>query len=241
MAAEGPDAVAEALDEVITAVQDAATADEVTFVATDIDEDGGKVVLATGVPSTGADDEGRMVRCLRRIADRGLPLPIQMGVNRGHVFVGEVGMAYRSTFSVMGDTVNTAARLMAAAPPGAVYASAAVLERSHTAFTTTALPPLHVKGKAAPLQAVAVGAEVGHRAPSEDGVLPFVGRLAEQEALRHHLDEVVAGRGGAVVVEGEAGVGKSRLVAEVLRPYASLLRRPRSGQHASPSGASRTA
>ena len=221
MAAEGPDAVAEALDEVITAVQDAATADEVTFLATDIDEDGGKVVLATGLPSTGADDEGRMVRCLRRIADRGLPLPIQMGVNRGHVFVGEVGMAYRSTFSVMGDTVNTAARLMAAAPPGAVYASAAVLERSHTAFTTTALPPLHVKGKAAPLQAVAVGAEVGHRAPSEDGVLPFVGRLAEQEVLRHHLDEVVAGRGGAVVVEGEAGVGKSRLVAEVLRPYAS--------------------
>ena len=219
MAAEGPDAVADALDEVITAVQDAAAADEVTFLATDIDEDGGKVVLATGLPSTGADDEGRMVRCLRRIADRGLPLPIQMGVNRGHVFVGEVGMAYRSTFSVMGDTVNTAARLMAAAPPGAVYASAAVLERSRTAFTTTALPPLHVKGKAAPLQAVAVDAEVGHQAPSEDGVLPFVGRLAEREALRHHLDEVVAGRGGAVVVEGEAGVGKSRLVAEVLRPY----------------------
>ena len=219
MAAKGPDAVAEALDELITAVQDAATADEVTFLATDIDEDGGKVVLATGLPSTGADDEGRMVRCLRRIADRGLPLPIQVGVNRGHVFVGEVGMAYRSTFSVMGDTVNTAARLMAAAPPGAVYASAAVLERSHTAFATTALPPLHVKGKAAPLRAVAVGAEVGHQAPSEDGVLPFVGRLAEREALRHHLDEVTAGRGGAVVVEGEAGVGKSRLVAEVLRPY----------------------
>ena len=58
MAAGGPDAVAEALDEVITAVQDAATADEVTFLATDIDEDGGKVVLATGLPSTGADDEG---------------------------------------------------------------------------------------------------------------------------------------------------------------------------------------
>jgi class 3 adenylate cyclase len=79
MAARGPDAVAEALDEVITAVQDAATADEVTFLSTDIDEDGGKVVLATGLPSTGADDEGRMVRCLRRIADRGLSLPIQMG------------------------------------------------------------------------------------------------------------------------------------------------------------------
>ena len=182
-----------------------------------------------------------MVRCLRRIADRGLPLPIQMGVNRGHVFVGEVGMAYRSTFSVMGDTVNTAARLMAAAPPGAVYASAAVLERSHTAFTTTALPPLHVKGKAAPLQAVAVGAEVGHRAPSEDGVLPFVGRLAEQEALRHHLDEVVAGHGGAVVVEGEAGRGQEPARGRgapplrVVRPTAPV------GSARSPSGASRTA
>jgi class 3 adenylate cyclase/tetratricopeptide (TPR) repeat protein len=221
MAAEGPDAVAEALDEVITAVQDAATADDVTFLSTDIDEDGGKVVLATGLPSTSADDEGRMVRCLRRIADRGLPLPIQIGANRGHVFVGEVGMAYRSTFSVMGDTVNTAARLMAAAPPGAVYASAALLERSPTAFATTALPPLQVKGKSAPLQAVAVGAEVGHRATSEDGVLPFVGRLAEQEEVRRHLEEVVAGHGGAVAVEGETGVGKSRLVAEAIRPYAS--------------------
>ena len=226
MAAEGPDAVAEALDEVITAVQDAATADDVTFLATDIDEDGGKVVLATGLPSTGADDEGRMVRCLRRIADRDLPLPIQIGANRGHVFVGEVGMAYRSTFSVMGDTVNTAARLMAAAPPGAVFASAALLERSHTAFATTALPPLHVKGKAAPLQAVAVGAEVGRRATSEDGVLPFVGRLAERDELRRHLDEVVDGKGGAVVVEGEAGVGTSRLVAEVVRPYATSVDGP---------------
>ena len=64
----GPDAVAEALDEVITAVQDAATPRSVTFLATDIDEDGGKVILATGVPPAQADDEGRMLRC--RAPDR---------------------------------------------------------------------------------------------------------------------------------------------------------------------------
>jgi class 3 adenylate cyclase/tetratricopeptide (TPR) repeat protein len=220
LAADGPDSVADALEQIIGAVQTAAEASDVTFLATDIDEDGGKIMLATGVPSTGADDEGRMLRCLRRIADSPLPLPIRMGVNRGHVFTGEVGMVYRSTFSVMGDTVNTAARLMAAAPPGSVYAGADVVERARTSFASSALEPLTVKGKAAPLRAFAVGPEVGRRTPTDDRALPFVGREAERAALHHHLDQVVAGKGGLVMIEGDAGVGKSRLVSEVLHECA---------------------
>ena len=74
-------------------MQDAADAEGVTFLATDIDEDGGKVILAAGVPRDAGDDEGRMLRCA---APRS-PTPdcrcrSTIGVNRGHVFAGEVGM-----------------------------------------------------------------------------------------------------------------------------------------------------
>ena len=59
-----------------------------------------------------------MLRALRRIADAGLPLPLQLGVARGHVFAAEVGVADRAAYSAMGDTTNTAARIMSTAPPG---------------------------------------------------------------------------------------------------------------------------
>ena len=60
--ARGPDAVAEALDEVVSRAQESADAEAVTFLASDIDEGGFKIILATGVPTSGADDEGRMLR-----------------------------------------------------------------------------------------------------------------------------------------------------------------------------------
>ena len=59
-----------------------------------------------------------MLRALRRIADADLPLPLQLGVNRGHVFAAEVGVDERAAYSAMGDTTNTAARIMSTAPPG---------------------------------------------------------------------------------------------------------------------------
>ena len=109
----------------IGSIQDACDAEMVTFLATDIDEDGGKVVLAAGAPATQEDDEGRVLRTVRRIADVPTELDLHVGVNRGHVFSGAVGMPFRSTYTVMGDTVNVAARLMAAAPPGEIYATPA--------------------------------------------------------------------------------------------------------------------
>jgi class 3 adenylate cyclase len=57
-----------------------------------------------------------MLRAVRRIAEAGTSFPLKIGVNRGHVFAGEIGTEFRSTYTVMGDTVNLAARLMAAAP-----------------------------------------------------------------------------------------------------------------------------
>src|SRR5204863_3375966 len=123
MATEGADAVAAALDELATAVQTAAEEEGVAFLATDIDQDGGKFILVSGVPRSQEDDEGRLMRAVRRIADADSVLPLKIGVHRGHVFAGIVGAPHRAAFTIMGDTVNLAARLMSAAPQGEIYAT----------------------------------------------------------------------------------------------------------------------
>ena len=106
--------------------------ESVTFLASDIDANGGKIILTTGVPVTLEDDEGRLLRATRRIAEVSQPLPVRIGVNRGHVFAGDIGTEYRRTFTVMGDTVNLAARLMAAAQPGELLATGTVLDQART-------------------------------------------------------------------------------------------------------------
>ena len=139
-------------------MQAAADEHEVTFLGTDIDHDGGKIILVAGVPRAMGDDEERMLGAVRRIADGTRRLHVRIGVHRGPIFAGDVGPRYRRTYTVMGDTVNLAARLMARAEPGQILATPAVLDRSRASFDTTGLEPFYVKGKRHPVQAFAVGA-----------------------------------------------------------------------------------
>ncbi len=214
LADEGPEATASVLHETVTAVQAAVDAEKVTFLASDLDDNGGKIILVTGVPTAGEDHEGRMLRALRRIADCQLRLDLQIGVNRGHVFAGEIGAEFRRTYTVMGDTVNLAARLMAAAPRGAILSTVEVLDRSYTLFATEAVPPFRVKGKSAPVQAYALGRALGANREARS-TLPFVGREADIEKLEAALASAQAGRGRVVLVEADRGLGKSRLVDEL--------------------------
>jgi class 3 adenylate cyclase len=105
-------------------------AEDITLLTVDIDKDGGKLFLGSGVPLATEDDEGRMLRAMRRLVDAHTPLPLQVGVNRGYVFVAEVGTPRRAAYSAMGDTTNTAARICAKAPPGELYAHPSVLVHS---------------------------------------------------------------------------------------------------------------
>ena len=161
--------------------------EDVTFLASDIDANGGKLILGAGVPTARDDDEGRMLRAACTILDTPLAPPVKIGVNRGHVFAGEIGAEFRRTFTVMGDTVNLAARLMAAAAPGQLYTTAEVLDRSRSLFVAEALEPFYVKGKAKPVQAYAVGETTGVRSV-ETSTLPFVGRDDELHGLRDALE-----------------------------------------------------
>jgi class 3 adenylate cyclase/predicted ATPase len=217
LAGPGPDALAEALHRTVTLVEGALAPEAVTMLATDLDSDGGKFFLGSGIPTAFEDNEGRMLRALRAIADADSPLPLQLGVNRGHVFAAEVGIPERGAYTGMGDTTNTAARICAKAPAGKLYAHPAVLEHSRTRFAVEPAGPFPMKGKAVPLLVYDVGEELGTREEAvSEARLPFLGRDAELAEVREVLGAALAGEGGVLTVAGGTGMGKTRLVREVL-------------------------
>ena len=216
----GPDRVAADLEALVQSVQDVAERHEVTFLATDVNVDGGKIILVAGVPRRAGDDEARVLTVVREVLDRGSTLSLRAGVTNGRVFTGDFGPFYRRTYSIAGDCVNLAARLMANAGPGQLLTTGEVLARSRTSFDVTELAPLVVKGKREPVHAFAVGspADAGR---AEVLQLPLIGRDAELAALRTSYDAAAEGQGGAVEIVGDAGMGKSRLLDELLRDVAA--------------------
>jgi class 3 adenylate cyclase/tetratricopeptide (TPR) repeat protein len=212
---KGPAALAEALDHAVRNVQHACADHDVTFFETDINRDGGKIMLTAGAPRSADHDEERMLRVARQVLDRAGRLPLRIGINRGHVFAGDFGPSFRRTFSVKGDAINLAARVMGKAVPGQALATTEVVARSQTLFSTTELPPFMVKGKSQPVRAVAIGELIGAR-NEERATLPLIGRTDEMAVLGQALDDVRTGQGLLVDVVGEPGIGKSRLVAELL-------------------------
>src|SRR5204863_1562554 len=124
---------------------------------------------------------------------------IKAGVNRGRVFAGFLGSTDRHTYTVMGDPVNLAARLMTKAEPGQVVVSVEVVDSGRAEVRSKALPPFLVKGKSEPIAAVVVEeVTAGRRAVPALTQLPMVGRAHEVEELRTWLAEVAEGRGRAV-------------------------------------------
>jgi class 3 adenylate cyclase/tetratricopeptide (TPR) repeat protein len=215
LAADGAERVTDDLDELIRVVQHATTRHGVTFFETDISKDGGKIMLIAGAPATTGRDEEAMLRAARQIVDAGCRIPIRIGVNSGRVFAGNFGPPYRRTYSVKGDAVNTAARIMGKAELGEFLATEATLVRSRTAFEHEPRGPFTLKGKAQPLSAFAVGNPQAERR-DRGSLPPLIGRDAELAELDRALEAVRAGRGTIVELIGEPGVGKSRLVDELL-------------------------
>ena len=221
----GPKAAAEALHRVISTVEAACEQHDVSFLASDVDVDGGKLILTGGAPKATGNDEERMLLALRKIVGTTLPLAIRIGVHRGAVFAGDIGPAFRRSYTVMGDAVNLAARLMAEASPGNVYATADVLDRSSTLFEMTQLEPFSVKGKTQPIQAWSVGRAEGSRTRQVSlQRLPLTGRNAELGIMRKGFASARSGAGRLIDVVGEVGVGKTRLL-EALRDAATGFRK----------------
>ncbi|MET0563717.1 MAG: tetratricopeptide repeat protein [Gaiellaceae bacterium] len=222
----GPDELADALQALVTGAQQVADEHGVTFLETDIDRDGGKIVLVAGAPQTEGEDEERIIRTARGIADLETPLPLRLGVSRGRVFSGEVGAEFRRTYTILGTTAALAARLMGKAKPGQLLTTPDTLERARSAFETTTLEPLTLKGIAEPVTALDVhsvrGVEAQVPAAAEQE-LPFVGRERERAVLSAAVAPVRAGFGTLVELVGEPGIGKSRLAYDLLEQCGDML------------------
>jgi class 3 adenylate cyclase len=212
---QGADHVAAALDETVSAIQDACDEHGVTFLYIDSDIDGGKAVLVAGAPEGHHDDEARLLRGLDAIRSKALPFPVRYGLHRGRLFAVDIGSSQRRAYTVMGDTVNLAARLMARARPGQIVASEQAIATSRPGLAVEPLPLFRVKGREEPVSAAIV---TGLTAPAESTAPPeFIGRLPELTSLRKAIASLREGTGSHVHITGDAGVGKTHLAREALR------------------------
>lgn len=147
----------------------------------------------------------------------GVDFAIRVGLNTGPVVVGEVGSNLVYEYTAMGDAVNLAARMQAAAAPMTALITENTYRFVAPLFETTDLGLISVKGKTEPVQAYEVSGF--KRTPGRLRGLaglesPMVGREAELQALLQLSSAVQAGLGRAALIIGEAGLGKTRLVAE---------------------------
>jgi len=141
---------------------------------------------------------------------------VRVGINTGLAIVEGMGEGARDV-DALGDTVNVAARMQSAARPGTIIVTGETWRFASPAFRGTSLGGVTVKGKADPV----VGWEIIGRADTPGTgrglaglTSPIVGRDEELDQLRELVATVRAGRGRGVVLLGEPGVGKSRLLAE---------------------------
>jgi predicted ATPase/class 3 adenylate cyclase len=188
-----------------------------------VDDKGVTLLAVLGLPPWSHEDDAvRGVQAARDIREtlHALGWRSAIGVASGRTFCGSVGNEQRREYTLLGDMVNLAARLMQAASAGQDILCDAVTYRAASArLAFETLPPIMVKGKAEPVsvyrpsQAPTAG-QGQSQAPGN--LTPMVGREKERAALDSALQALQDGASRLVMIEGEAGIGKSRLVAELL-------------------------
>jgi len=200
-------------------------AEEVVAVGGVIDKYIGDSVMGLlGAPVAHEDDAERAVRAALAMqlampqlnADLGTDFELRVGVNTGEVMAGAVGDSY----TVIGDPVNVAARLQSAGRPGSVTVGEQTWLATREAIEYVPLSPLSLKGKSEPVaawEAVRALARRAAQAAREGQDSPLVGRSQELDLLTSQFERVEReGRPHLATVIGEAGVGKSRLLNELV-------------------------
>ncbi len=193
---------------------------------------GDKLLVFFGAPVTHEDDPERAVCAALEmqaamkelatveVAGQQFSLKQRIGLNTGIVLAGDVGSPKpkrRKEYTLMGDDVNLSARLMAAAEWGQILVSTSTYREVKALFEFNPLGEIRVKGKEAPVPVYEVTGTRKRPATTrgiEGRRVPLIGRQQELQTLRGTFEELASGQGHIVTVLGEAGLGKSRLVAE---------------------------
>ena len=198
---------------------------------------GDGLLVYFGYPLAHEDDAQRAVRTglgivealgqlkMRLAPERGGHLAVRLGIHTGLVVVGEMGGGTRQEQLALGETPNLAARLQGLAAPNTLVISAATLQLLGGFFACQALGTPRLKGLAQPVEVYQVLYESTARSRLEavgsSGLTPLVGRVQEVGLLRERWAHVKDGIGQVVLISGEAGIGKSRLVQTLLEHVAA--------------------
>ncbi len=186
--------------------------------------DKGSYLYATfGAPIAHDDDAARAVAAALELRN---PPPhlaafdgIRIGISAGQSRAGALGAATR-TYNVMGAATNLAARLMEAAQPGQVLISANLAPALHRRYLLEQLPPIVVKGKHTSIPIMMVQGEQnseGIHLQEPQYTLPLVGRSAEMATIEAQIAATQQEKGRVIQIIGDPGMGKSRLVAEIIQ------------------------
>jgi class 3 adenylate cyclase/tetratricopeptide (TPR) repeat protein len=186
-----------------------------------IGEKGSYLYGAFGAPTAHDDDTLRAVAAAQELRipppELGYVSDIRIGISRGRMRAGPYGSTRRRSYSVIGDETNLAARLMQRAKPGQIIVSERVARAIEGRFHLKSLGAVKIKGKK---DATNIFALLQTHAPilrPTRTLTNLVGRGKERQLLQEQIDRLVQERQGAtIIIEGEAGIGKSRLVDELI-------------------------
>lgn len=218
---DGDDTAGEKLDQYVSWVQNVLGKYEGYLLQLIMGDKGSYLYAAFGAPLAHGDDGARAVAAaweLREATERfDFIVETKVGVSVGRLRAGAYGSATRQTYGVLGDAVNTAARLMQAAAPGQVLVSPTVVENTRKQFMYQSIGELKLKGKATPLAvSELLGLNKAGVHPTTLSLHPLLGREAEMGQMLRWLGEVAEGHGRVVRLSGAAGMGKSHLALGVV-------------------------
>ncbi len=200
--------------------------------------EGDLVIALFGLPTAHEDDPERAIKAglkmmelipevndkLSKKLKKKTDLGLHIGINSGIVVAGEVGSEDKKEWTVMGDVVNLTSRLKDIAKRSEIIVSEPVFRASRYLFDYEVLPPVSIKGIERPVR-IFRPLKIKEKPDPKRGIQglysPIVGRDKELQTLKEKIDELQRGKGGAIFILGEPGLGKTRLYEEIKKDFIS--------------------